>query len=694
MCGIVGFFGHENSSKKVITALAKINYRGMDSAGISNEKEVYFSKKVKDLPNLKGNCIGHVLHAIVEIVPQPIKGKGILAANCEIYNWKKLKEKYNFKGNNDSQVLLEFLDEFGVERLDELDGVYAFAYWRNDKVYLARDLIGVKPLWYNNSFAFASEKKVLIKARELHPRHILIYDIKTKKIETKYRKFFELEEELNENYEKIKKNIQNLLEQAIEKRVPNKKFGILFSGGVDSVFIANYFKKRGYDFTCYTATIDSNTKSHDLIAAQEAAEKLDLNLKIRKVKIDEIPSYLKKIAPLIEQNNVIKNGVALTFYLACELAKQDGCKVIFTGLGSEEVFAGYERHKHSTSLNNECVSGLRKLFERDLYRDDVLTMANQLEIRIPFLDKELIPIGLKIPAKYKIVDGVSKYIFRDIAKDMGIPDKIAFRPKKAAQYGSRIDQAIKKLAKKNGKKLSSEYMLQFFPKPNAKLGIMCSSGKDSWYAAYIMARQNYELTCQITLKSNNKDSYMFHTPAIEMAELQAKAANIPIILKETNGEKEVELEDLKDVLLVAKENFQIDGIVTGALFSTYQRDRIERICDELGLKVFSPLWHKNQAEELRELIDLNFEVILSSIAADGFDKKWVGRKIDYKMLEDLKKLKDTIGNNVAFEGGEAESLVLDCPLFLKKIKIIESIVEMESEYCGKLIIKSAELVEK
>lgn len=688
MCGIIGVFNHQDAYDQVKAALAILKNRGKDSTNILK---------------INSACVlGHSLHAIVNHIPQPIKDKGLLTANCEIYNWQELNEKYTLTAKNDAHLLLKLLDQFNLTKLEELDGVFAFAYLNNSYLYLARDLLGVKPLWFvhnTDSFAFASEKKALEKLRyidiqELNPRQIIKYNLTNNKIEIQPRKFFTCLPEHKTDYSTLKTKTQKLIDKAIKKRLPDKKFGLLFSGGIDSTFLASYFKNQNCDFTCYTAVLDSETPPTDLIYAQKVAEELGLKLKIKKIKITEIPKYLKKIIPLIEDYHVVKVGVALTFYLACEMAKEDGCKVIFSGLGSEEIFAGYERHKQSANINQECISGLLKMYERDLYRDDVLTMDNNLELRLPFLDHKLISYGLKIPEKYKIKNNLTKKILRDIALDKEIPKEFALRKKVAAQYGSRFDNALGKLAKRNRFSSKSAYLRTFYPKHNLKLGILFSSGKDSTSAAYIMKKQHYRLSCLITMKSQNPDSYMFQTAGTELVELQAEAMGLPLLIQETDGKKELELKDLEKAIKKAKEKHKIDGLVSGALFSTYQRDRIEKICDKLGLKIFSPLWHKPQEKHIQEVISNDFEAIIVAIAADGLDKSWLGRKIDSDLLTHLNKLHQKTKINVAGEGGEFESLVLDCPLFKKKLQIIKSHKIMDTSCSGRLIIRNAKLIEK
>ena len=145
---------------------------------------------------------------------------------------------------------------------------------------------------------------------------------------------------------------------------------------------------------------------------------------------------------------------------------------------------------------------------------------------------------------------------REIALQKGIAKEFAFRKKTAAQYGSKFDYAIGKLAKQHKFSSKSAYLRIFYPSHNLKLGVLFSSGKDSTAAAYIMKQQNYGLTCLIHIRSENPDSYMFQTAGTELVELQAEAMGLPIIIQKTKGEKEAELEDLETALLKAKSSIK------------------------------------------------------------------------------------------------------------------------------------------
>jgi len=205
-----------------------------------------------------------------------------------------------------------------------------------------------------------------------------------------------------------------------------------------------------------------------------------------------------------------------------------------------------------------------------------------------------------------------------------------------------------------------------------KAGVLFSGGKDSTYASYLAKKNGLDISCLISIFSKNPYSYMFHTPEINKVKIQAEAMEIPIIIQETEGEKELELNDLKKAIQKAINNYNIDCIITGAVESIYQKSRVEKICDELNLNCIDPLWHKNPEEYWDEIIKDQFEIIIISVAAEGFDESWLGQKIDKNSLEKLKKIRQKYRIHLLFEGGEAETFVIDCPLFHKKLKIIES----------------------
>ena len=226
-----------------------------------------------------------------------------------------------------------------------------------------------------------------------------------------------------------------------------------------------------------------------------------------------------------------------------------------------------------------------------------------------------------------------------------------------------------------------------------RIGCLISGGKDSWYSAYIASKKN-DIACLIAIKSAKKDSYMYHTPNINLVEKQAECASIPLISMPSSGVKEEEVEDLKNAIELAKVRYKIEGISCGAVKSNYQRERVKKICVDLGLELVAPIWEKDEDYYMHDLVLSNFEVVIVAVAADGFDSSWLGRRLDAKCLQDLREMKRLKGISIAGEGGEMETFVLNCKLFKKRLKIIDSEKKMDEPYSGVLQIKSVEVVEK
>lgn len=221
------------------------------------------------------------------------------------------------------------------------------------------------------------------------------------------------------------------------------------------------------------------------------------------------------------------------------------------------------------------------------------------------------------------------------------------------------------------------------------IAVLFSGGKDSVRTVHWCLEKGYNIKYLVTMISKREDSWMYHTPNIHLTELSAEAIGIPIITKETSGIKEKEVEDLKDVLKV----LNIDTVACGGIFSDYQKTRFERVCKELRLKLLTPFWHTDPEQFLKEMIDLSFDVRIVGVYAEGFNESWLEKKLDKKTINDLISLNKKYGISLVGEGGEYETLVVDGPLFKKKIKIIDSEkIWDEKTQSGYLKIKKAELV--
>ncbi len=198
-----------------------------------------------------------------------------------------------------------------------------------------------------------------------------------------------------------------------------------------------------------------------------------------------------------------------------------------------------------------------------------------------------------------------------------------------------------------------------------RLAGLFSGGKDSCYAARLAEEAGHSLDYLVSMRSENPDSYMFHTVNVGVTELQAYAWGKEHIEARTRGVKEKELEDLKRCL----ETLDVEGVVTGAVASSYQRQRIDGVCGELGLEHVSPLWGRERVGLLDEMLRRGMVIVFSAVAAQGLDRGWLGAKLDRQAVNRLVGLRDRFGVDPCGEGGEYESLVLDAPWFRYRIEV-------------------------
>ncbi len=265
---------------------------------------------------------------------------------------------------------------------------------------------------------------------------------------------------LETNKERAKRELAEALVTSIKKRIV-PKFGVLFSGGVDSSLIAFVCRQLKCNFTCYTVGIEG---SDDIEWAKKIADEYKLNFKYRILKLDEFEGVVKNVVKLLNDADIVKVSVGAVLYASGKLALSDNNSILFGGLGSEEIFAGYQRHESALqnndfeALHRECWNGLKNMWSRDLTRDFAIAKNLGLDIRAPFLDKELIKVAMDIHPMFKLDKQNKKIILREAAEFIGLKREFAWRKKQAAQYGSNFVNGIEKLAKKNGFKFKKDYL--------------------------------------------------------------------------------------------------------------------------------------------------------------------------------------------------------------------------------------------
>ena len=219
-----------------------------------------------------------------------------------------------------------------------------------------------------------------------------------------------------------------------------------------------------------------------------------------------------------------------------------------------------------------------------------------------------------------------------------------------------------------------------------RLSVLFSGGKDSTYAIYLMEQQGHQVDTLVSVIPSEKDSWLFHTPNLNLLPLHAMAMQKRLLRVPSQGSEEGDTQALHQAL----SGLDVDGVVTGAIASDYQWDRINGVCEQLGLRLFSPLWRKDQGMLLRDMVEAGIEAMVVTVSAEGLGNEWLGRMLDLEAIERLELLYASKGVNPSGEGGEYETLVIDSPMHDSCLEIVE--VEREiSRDGGRLTVKSARL---
>jgi diphthine-ammonia ligase len=216
---------------------------------------------------------------------------------------------------------------------------------------------------------------------------------------------------------------------------------------------------------------------------------------------------------------------------------------------------------------------------------------------------------------------------------------------------------------------------------------MFSGGKDSCYSTWLVQHQAWNVARLVIVKPGSEDSWMFHYPNVEWTKLQATSMSLPQTM--VPGGKD-EMKSLEETLRTIGRNEGIDGLVTGAVASDYQKTRFDNLCERVGLKSFSPLWHKRPETIASDLINAGFSIIMSGVAASGLDESWLGRELTPEQWGKLRVLSSRNRFHLLGEGGEYETFVIDAPMFSRKISILEA-KKVWNGQSGRLVIRDASL---
>lgn len=460
MCGILGVFDSKMSCEqlrlKTLTLQRLVRHRGPDGSGIHVACNSHLS------------AIAHERLAIVDPLSgnQPLfsqNDKLALTVNGEIYNHETLKNDLNdveFRTKSDCEVIVHLYEKFGVEVASKLDGDFAFCIVDDDTghMYAARDPIGVNSMYLgtgmDGSTWFASEAKALMKAgcvtvNIFPPGHYWTSETNTF---TKYYNPSWLEQgKSNAVYEK--QLLKTTLIQAVKKRLmTDVPYGVLLSGGLDSSLIASIITRvQRENFlvngdSSYVKRLKSFSiglpGSPDLNAAYEVAKFLGTEHYGFTFTIQEGIDAISDVIFHLETYDITTIRAGTPMFLLSRKIKSMGIKMVLSGEGADEIFGGYlyfHKAPNASEFHDECIRKVQDLHVYDCLRANKATMANGLEVRVPFLDSKMLDIAMTIDAKYKMSDTrIEKYILRDAFDDKELsflPDEVLWRQKEQFSDG-------------------------------------------------------------------------------------------------------------------------------------------------------------------------------------------------------------------------------------------------------------------
>ncbi len=458
MCGIAGCFGITDE-KTINQMLDALTHRGPNDRGIHSGDQF---------------TVGHTRLSIVDVATghQPIlspdKKKGIIA-NGEIYNFKELKtsltSKYDFTTKSDSETVLALYQEKGPDCVKDLDGMFAFAIFDENTFMLARDPIGIKPLYYgykDDMLYFTSELGAMSLAgvEEVHEFPAGFYYTPEQDF-VQYYKVPQVQDHKMTHIDKTAKTIRDTFIKCVKKRLladPEIPVGSFCSGGLDSSLVAAIAADEIPNLHTFVVGMkdSSGEFSDDIKAARIAAKHIGSThheyIFTEKDYYDALPHVINKL----ETYDPSLVRCAVPCYFTCKAAAEF-CTVVLTGEGADEVFAGYHYMKHfpTDKLNMEgrrCITNLHNI---NLQRADRMGMDFSLELRVPFLDVEMIDLGMKIPPELKIREHngakIEKWILRKAFENTGyLPEEIVWRYKVQYTQGAGCEDLGERLANMMG----------------------------------------------------------------------------------------------------------------------------------------------------------------------------------------------------------------------------------------------------
>jgi asparagine synthase (glutamine-hydrolysing) len=365
--------------------------------------------------------------------------------------------------------------------IQQADGDYTFFMVKKDWIAAARDPVGVAPLYFGENqqiAAFASNRKALWKlgierAISFPPGNLAV--VNKNGFQFRAVKKLAFTEPKPTTLAEASQKLQVLLMQSVQSRVYGlKEVAVAFSGGLDSSLVAFLAKKCCVKVQLVHVSLENQPETEEAI---KAADLLDLPIQISLYKESDVEAVLPKVVDLIEEADPVKASIGVPFYWVAETAAEDGCKVILAGQGADELFGGYQRYvteycrAGDEKVRETMFNDVANIYESNLEWDMKICGFHDVELRVPFGQFELAEFAMSLPCELKFerkADSQRKILLRSAALDFGLPKMMAAKPKKAVQYSTGINNAVKHIAKKN-RKTVNQYITDLFLQNKTKI---------------------------------------------------------------------------------------------------------------------------------------------------------------------------------------------------------------------------------
>ena len=362
----------------------------------------------------------------------------------------------------------------GEALLKEVEGDFSFIIAEPERIIAGRDPIGVQPLYYGenrNVAALASNRRALWKleiekTQSFPPGHLAV--VSRGGFNFKPIKTLVYSQPKAVTMQKAAENLQKLLEQSVRMRVSGtKEVAVAFSGGLDSSVVAFLAKKCQANVHLVHVSLENQPETEE---AKKAADDLNLPLQVHLFREADVEKVVSKVVELIEEPDPVKASIGVPFYWTAEKTAASEFKVLLAGQGADELFGGYQRYVNEYLLyGKETVRKIMfddvvRLHESNIERDVKIYSFHNVELRLPFASYQIAEFALALPIELKIekrADTLRKLVLRKVAENMGLPASVTEKPKKAVQYSTGINNALKKIAKKQ-KATIAEYVKKIF----------------------------------------------------------------------------------------------------------------------------------------------------------------------------------------------------------------------------------------